>query len=319
MVHFADAVIERTIELRCPVAAGIDPRPELLSSELAGRFADSARGLARAYEHFGAGVLDGLEGIVPAVKIQIAFYEALGLPGVRAYAKTLRRAKEKGFLVIADIKRGDIGSTAEAYAAGHFGGRAEGLDADAVTLSPYLGGDSLRPFLADAGAPADQEVKGAFALVRTSNPSAREIQDLRSDGRPVYEHVARLVEEWGADHRGTSGYSALGAVVGATYPEELRAIRRAHPRMLLLIPGYGAQGGTAEDVAAALDERGAGALVASSRGILRGFRAAAERGLSPEEGIREEAVKMREDLRRAFETVRAAGTGVDPGRTNGPR
>lgn len=312
MANFADLVIRRTIELGCPVAAGLDPRPGLLSDAQRSK-ARTTRELAKAYEAFADGVLTGLHGIVPVVKIQIAFYEALGVAGLEAYAYSIRRARELGFLVIGDVKRGDIGSTAEAYAAGHLdipdgfdhgvGEDPAGSDAapdlsfhvDAVTLSPYLGRDSLAPFLAVAHA----EGKGAFALVRTSNPSAREIQDLVVDGRPVFSWVADLVATWGKDLVGESGYSSLGAVVGATYPDELIAIRNAHPGLLLLIPGYGAQGGGPADVIAALDKRGAGALIASSRGILRGYRAAAESGRDPEEGVREEAVAMRDALRAA--------------------
>lgn len=312
MTNFADAVIARTKELGCPVAAGLDPRPGLLSDALQSE-AGTTRGLAKAYEAFADGVLTGLADLVPVVKIQVAFYEALGLPGMKAYAYSVRRAKELGLLVIGDIKRGDIGTTAEAYAAGHVGspdGFDLGLGAesdppdlplhvDCVTLSPYLGRDSMAPFL-DV---AREQGKGAFALVRTSNPSAREIQDLVVDGRPVFSWVADLVSSWGKDLIGSSGYSSLGAVVGATYPEELAAIRKDHPELLLLIPGYGAQGGGPADVISALDADGAGALIASSRGILRGFRDAAQKGLDPEQGIREEAIAMRDALRAAHKAV----------------
>lgn len=302
---FADRAVERSRKLLCPVIAGLDPRPELLSTGEENAAGNSPRRLAAAYRRFGETVLDGLVGVVPAVKIQIAFYEALGLPGVGAYAATVRAARERGLLVVGDVKRGDIGSTAEAYAEGHFGAAAHqtAADVDAVTLNPYLGRDSIDPFLShcrDAG-------KGAFVLVRTSNPSAVEIQDLIADGRPIYRHVAALVDSWGTELRGRLGYSSVGAVVGATYPRELREIRTAHPNLLILVPGYGAQGGTASDVAGALDELGSGLLVASSRGILRAYRTAADRGASPSEGVRDAALRMRDEIWTAFRARDAGG------------
>lgn len=302
MTNFADSVIRATTRLTSPIVAGLDPRPGLLSSREEAASAGSFRARARAYEVWGERVLDGLVDVVPAVKIQIAFYENLGLPGIRAYGRAVRAARERGLLVIGDIKRGDIGSTAEAYAEAHFGEpvRAVGADVDAVTLNPYLGSDSLDPFLARCR----EDGRGAFALVRTSNPSAPQIQDLVADGRPVHEHVAALVDDWGVSLRGDEGYSSLGAVVGATYPRELLEIRERHPHLLVLVPGYGAQGGTAADVARALDARGAGLLVASSRGILRAYREAADAGRDPTDGIRDAARSMRDDIRDAFEAVR---------------
>ncbi|MBI4879050.1 MAG: orotidine-5'-phosphate decarboxylase [Planctomycetes bacterium] len=302
--NFADRVIARTLELASPIAAGIDPRPDLLSSRAAAAAGGSHVRLARAYERFALDVLDGLVGVVPAVKVQIAFYEALGLPGVAAYARTLRAAKERGFLVIGDVKRGDIGPSSQAYADAHFGAAA-GADADALTVSPYLGRDTIAPFLVRCR----EEGRGLFALVRTSNPSAPEVQDLVAGGRPIYEHVAGLVEEWGRDLRGAEGYSSLGAVVGATYPEELAAIRSRHPRLLILVPGYGAQGGTAMDVVAALDARAAGILVASSRGILRAYRAAEDRGASGRDAVHAAALEMRDQIRAAWDARRRAEGG----------
>ena len=299
MSNFADRVIQESVRLGSPVVAGLDPRPNLLSSSQETATNGSMRARSRAYEEWGEQVLDGLAGVVPAVKIQIAFYECLGLPGMRAYIRTARRARDRGLLVIGDVKRGDIGSTAEAYAEAHFGAAASsaGGDVDAVTLNPYLGRESLEPFLARCA----EDGRGAFALVRTSNPSAPQIQDLQVDGRPVHEHVGALVDEWGIELRGTEGYSSLGAVVGATYPRELKELRERHPHLLILVPGYGAQGGTAEDVAGALDDRGAGLLIASSRGILRAYREAADQDQDPVSAIRAAAETMRDDIRAAFE------------------
>ncbi len=296
-------MIRATTRLSSPIVAGLDPRPGLLSTAEEDASHGSFRARARAYEEWGRRVLDGLVDVVPAVKIQIAFYECLGLPGVRAYARTVRAARERGLLVIGDVKRGDIGTTAEAYAEAHLDApaRSIGADVDAVTLNPYLGRDALDPFLQRCR----DDGRGAFALVRTSNPSAPQIQDLVADGRPVHEHVAALVDGWGAELRGEEGYSSLGAVVGATYPRELLELRGRHPHLLVLVPGYGAQGGTAEDVARALDDRGAGLLVASSRGILRAYRESADAGRDPTEGIRAAARAMRDDIRAAFEASRA--------------
>lgn len=297
MVLFADRLTARVHELRCPVVAGLDPRADLLSAAQRRRAGGSVRQTAQAYVDFAQGFLDGLVGVVPAVKIQIAFYEALGLPGMHAYVRSIRAARDRGLIVIGDIKRGDIGTTAEAYASGHLGQVTTNAryDVDAVTLNPYLGVDSVQPFLTDAF-----RHKGAFALVRTSNKSARELQDLTCDGKPLFEHVAARVVEWGRDRVGTCGYSSLGAVVGATYPAELARIRSLHPGLLLLIPGYGAQGGGARDVVAALDEHGGGALIASSRGLMVGYREAADAGRPPDLGVRVLAEKMRDEIHAAW-------------------
>ncbi len=210
-----------------------------------------------------------LAGLVPAVKFQAAFYEALGPGGLAAMADSLAYARSKGLIAIVDGKRNDIGSTAEAYAQAYLGevgfeDRVEApWDADALTINPYLGVDGIAPFVEVAR----KRDRGLFVLVRTSNPSAREIQDLVADGRPVYRHVAELVKTWSAPDRDASGYGLLGAVVGATYPEQLAELREAMPGVIFLVPGYGAQGGTARDVAAAFDANGLGAVVNNSRGL----------------------------------------------------
>lgn len=298
---FADRVIQSSRKLSSPIVAGMDPRPQLLASRDEEAAGTSSRRLAAAYTRFAEEVFDGLVGIVPAIKIQIAFYEELGLPGVSAYIQTLRMARERGFLVIADIKRGDIGTSSSGYAEAHFGRRAAdaGADPDAVTLSPYLGHDTVEPFLE----PCRTHGKGVFVLVRTSNPSAVDFQDLIAGEKPVYRHVADRVDAWGRDLVGEEGYSSVGAVVGATYPRELREIREAHPRLLLLVPGYGAQGGSAEDVASALDSQGTGLLVNSSRGILRAYREAADAGRSPANEIRNAASQMRDAIQQASQSV----------------
>jgi len=216
--------------------------------------------------------------IVPAVKIQIAFYEMLGWQGIKAYQETVAHAREKGLIVIGDVKRGDIGSTCEAYAAGHLGRvtiAGQEIDVwheDAITVNAYLGSDGIVPFRDRA----KKFGKGFFVLLKTSNPSGIELQDLLSDGEPVHLHLARLVRAWGEDLAGQSGYSAVGAVVGATYPETLARLRKLMPETPFLVPGYGAQGAKASDLAGAFDENGLGAVVNSSRALIFAYRDSAD-------------------------------------------
>ncbi len=240
-----------------------------------------------------------MAGIVPVIKIQIAFYESLGIRAARTYGRAIRIAKQHGLLVIGDIKRGDVGSTAEAYADAHFGSIAasNSMDADAVTLSPYLGFDAIAPFMPfvkDAG-------KGLYLLVRTSNPSAPDLQDeILRDGRRLFEHVSDTVAKWGSSAIGERGYSSLGMVVGATYPHELEMLKQRHPHSLFLVPGYGAQGGTAESIAAAFRSDSFDFLVASSREILK---VASTRDFSHRECVAAlalAATSMRDNILAAF-------------------
>ena len=268
-MHFGDRLVAALRRSGNPVLVGIDPRPESLPPRFLGRFPESRAGVASAIEAFGAGVVDAVTGLVPAVKFQAAYYEALGPEGMAALHATAGHARRRGLIVIIDGKRNDIGPTADAYARAYLGriavgGRSERpWEADALTINPYLGGDGVRPFL-ERGA---EEGNGAFLLVRTSNPSAGEFQDLIAEGRPLYRHVADRLAEWASPLRGESGYSLLGAVAGATYLEQLAELRKALPGVFLLVPGYGAQGATAADVAAAFEADGLGAIVNSSRGV----------------------------------------------------
>ncbi len=255
---FADRLMAEMISKRSQVVVGIDPRLEQLPPELAGMPP------ADAFVAFAHGVVEAVAEHAAAVKPQVAFFEALGCEGMRAYAETVRIAREAGLLVIGDVKRSDIASTAAAYATAHLGADGGDFVADAVTVNPYLGADGVRPFLDAAAAHG----RGVFALVKTSNPSSADIQDLDCGGRPLYERVAELVEEWGAPLRGESGYSSLGAVVGATYPQELARLRELMPHTPFLVPGFGAQGGGVDEVKAAFDPDGLGAVVNSSRGII---------------------------------------------------
>jgi orotidine-5'-phosphate decarboxylase len=268
--HFGDALTAAMRHKQSQVVVGLDPRPERLPDEL--RPADGAFGdapaAAEAIKAFNEAVVEQVAEFAVAVKPQVAFYEQLGCAGMEAYAHAIAVARAHGLMVIGDAKRNDIASTAAAYAAAHLGGAdapfASDFVADAVTINPYLGSDGVRPFLETAAATG----RGVFALVKTSNRSSAELQDLDCGGAPLYEQVADLVEEWGAAYRGHEGYSCLGAVVGATYPEELVRLRGLMPHTLLLVPGFGAQGGDLDSVKGAFDADGLGAVVNSSRGII---------------------------------------------------
>ena len=257
-----------------PVCVGIDPRPEDLPPELLDKYSEDRAGVARAVLDFGRAVVEVVAPLVSAVKFQAAYFEAYGPEGVQALHATASHARRLGLVVLIDGKRNDIGSTAEAYARAYLGKVPVGdrfepsWDVDALTVNPYFGTDGIAPFVKVAA----REGKGIFVLVRTSNPSASEFQDLVADGRPIYLHVAERLKAWASPHLGKSGYSLVGAVVGATYPDELIELRRALPGVPFLIPGYGAQGGTAADIAPAFDADGLGALISSSRGITLAFK-----------------------------------------------
>ena len=253
---------------------GLDPRLELLPPQIIAnaraRESDEPSIAARAFEEFCIRLIDVVAPLVPAVKPQAAFFEQYGPPGYAALGRVIAHARRQGLITILDAKRGDIGSTAEAYAAGLLGGAdpEHPWQADALTVSPYLGADTLEPFAKRAEAVGG----GIYVLVRTSNPGAGTFQDITQDGRTVYETVAATVENLAARTAGGNDYACVGAVVGATYPEELKTLRSAMPHAPLLIPGYGSQGGTAADVTAAFDSRGLGAVINSSRGINFAFR-----------------------------------------------
>jgi orotidine-5'-phosphate decarboxylase len=241
---------------------GLDPRWDSLPLEVRRRHADGTlEAMARAYEEFCCRLIDVVVPLVPIVKPQMAFFEACGPAGFVALQRILRRARQRGLFIILDGKRNDIASTATAYAEAGFGPL---WDADALTVNPYLGRDAVEPFLESAR----RSGRGLFVLVRTSNPGAGQFQDLPCDGKPLYLHVAAAVEAWARENLGTCGLGDVGAVVGATYPAELAALRQAMPSAIFLVPGYGAQGGSAADTAAAFRADGLGAVVNSSRGIL---------------------------------------------------
>jgi len=268
-VHFVDRLFTAIRRVGNPVVVGIDPRPDELPSGFLDRFPANRAGISEALHRFGREVVDVVAPLVAAVKFQCAFYEAFGPEGVAALHATASYAHDRDLVVIVDAKRNDIGSTAEAYARGYLGKVPIGgtfepsWQVDALTVNPYFGSDGIVPFIKVAA----REQKGIFVLVRTSNLSAGEFQDLVADGKPLYRHVATRLAQWAQPYRGELGYSLAGAVVGATYPEQLAELREALPGVLFLVPGYGTQGATARDIAAAFDADGLGALVNNSRGI----------------------------------------------------
>lgn len=262
MVHFADRLSAGVSDKGNSVLVGLDPRQKNLPPAVASK-SDAPDDIAAAYVEFCRGVIDVVAPLVTTVKPQAAFFERLGPVGMQALADVIRYARERGLLVLLDAKRGDIGSTAEAYADAYLG-QESAWGSDALTVNPYLGDDSLQPFV-DTAIARDA---GIFVLVKTSNPGGKLFQDLSSSDLKIYEHVAAHVESLAEQSKGECGYGAVGAVVGATYPEELAALRSSMPHTWFLVPGFGSQGGAAADVAPAFDERGQGALINSSRAII---------------------------------------------------
>ncbi|MCD8342284.1 MAG: orotidine-5'-phosphate decarboxylase [Clostridiales bacterium] len=294
------ALQDKIIATGNPTVAGLDARlsyvPQFLVDRAVKEYGETRKAAAEAVFAFNCGLIDALCDIVPAVKPQAAYYELLGWEGVEVLDRTIRYAKEKGLYVIADIKRGDIGATASAYAEGWLGRTAVGsaqlpaFDADCVTVNGYMGADAIYPFLKVA----NEEDKALFALVRTSNPSAVDLQDLELGGKKVYEVMGDLVAKWGEGYQDAYGYNRVGAVVGATWPEQLAQLRKALPHTFLLVPGYGAQGGTAEDVQYAFDSQGHGAIVNSSRGIMCAWQKTGRGGEDYGEAARNAAIAMRD-------------------------
>lgn len=264
MANFTDELAAAVRRTGNAVCVGLDPRAQNLPGGLLSAFDQTVAAIAVAYSKFCCSVVDVVAPLVPVAKVQAAFFEELGPPGMAAMAEVIDYAQGRGLLVIVDAKRNDIGSTAAAYARGFLGRSDSAWHADALTVSPYLGDDSLTPFV-DV---ARERGAGVFVLVKTSNPGGGLLQDLVCDGEPMYRHTARHVERLASTSLGECGYGAVGAVVGATYPAQLVELRKLMPHTWFLVPGYGSQGGTAADVAAAFDGRGLGAIVNNSRGII---------------------------------------------------
>jgi orotidine-5'-phosphate decarboxylase len=296
--HFGDRLAETVRARSNPVVVGLDPHLGSLPAGLLPHGCRDPRIQADAVAAFCQGVIDAVAGLVPAVKPQSAFFEQIGPEGMSALRQVIQAAADAGLLIILDAKRGDIGSTASAYASGLLGpGATSAWGADALTVNPYLGGDSLDPFMETAR----DRGGGVFILVKTSNTGGGLFQDLVADGLPVYRHVARWVEAQAEATLGTCGFGIIGAVTGATWPGQLAELRGAMPHAWLLVPGYGAQGGGAREVAAAFHSNGLGAIVNSSRGIIFAHARPDYRDRYPpdrwQDAVREAAVEMIEDLR----------------------
>ena len=302
-----DRLITKIAQTQNPTVAGLDPKlayiPSYIKEECFAKYGKTLEGAAAALLEFNKGLIDALCDIVPAVKPQAAYYEMYGWQGVKALHDTIAYAQEKGMFVITDGKRNDIGATMEAYATAHLGEvEVEGesfapFGADALTVNGYLGTDGIKPLLKVC----NEKDAGIFVLVKTSNPSSGELQDRElADGDTIYRAMGKMCESWGEELPGKYGYSGVGAVVGATYPAQLEELRKAMPHTFFLVPGYGAQGGAADDVAPAFDKRGLGAIVNSSRGIMCAWQ---KEGCDEHEyaaAARREAIRMRDAIREAI-------------------
>lgn len=304
-----NCLVEKIKKTNAPIVVGLDPMMKFVPAHITRKafdeFGETLEGAAEAIWQYNKGIVDAVSDLIPAVKPQIAMYEQFGIPGLVAFAKTVSYCKEKGLVVIGDIKRGDIGSTSSAYATGHLGKVTVGsksyygFDEDFVTVNPYLGSDGVRPFM-DV---CKEEKKGIFVLVKTSNPSSGEFQDQLIDGKPLYEHVGKMVDAWGSELMGDS-YSYVGAVVGATYPEMGKVLREIMPKAYILVPGYGAQGGKGKDLVHFFNKDGLGAIVNSSRGIIAAYQSDTYKDIyGPEnyaDASRAAVLAMKEDIAQAL-------------------
>lgn len=302
-------LISKIQKTGAPIVVGLDPMlnyiPEHIQKKAFGEFGETLEGAAEAVWQYNKAIVDAVYDLIPAVKPQIAMYEQFGVGGVKAFKKTVDYCKSKDLVVIGDVKRGDIGSTSAAYAVGHLGKvqvgsqTYAGFDEDFATVNPYLGSDGVKPFMEVCR----QEKKGLFILVKTSNPSSGEFQDRLIDGRPLYELVGEQVARWGEECMGDS-YSYVGAVVGATYPEQGKVLRKIMPKAYILVPGYGAQGGQGKDLVHFFNEDGLGAIVNSSRGIIAAYKQEKYGKFGPEhfaEASRAAVEDMAADIRQALE------------------
>ena len=305
-----DKLIEGIKKTQAPIVVGLDPMlsyiPEHILEEAYREKGENLEGAAHAVWLFNKGIVDAVSELIPAVKPQIAMYEQFGIPGLLAYKKTIDLCHEKGLVVIGDVKRGDIGSTSAAYATAHLGkieiaGHSFApFDEDFATVNPYLGSDGVDPFVKVCR----EEKKGIFVLVKTSNPSSGELQDLKTEGGDtIYEKVGALVDRWGADCMGEQGYSRVGAVVGATYPEMGRVLRAVMKKCFILVPGYGAQGGKGADLVHFFNDDGLGAIINSSRGIIAAYKNEKYASFTPQgyaDAARAAVLDMKEDIRQAL-------------------
>ena len=307
MNNAMDVLIKKIKEMKNPTVIGLDPRYDMLPNCIKEKYGTDVKSVCEGILEYNKALIDSTYDIIPAVKPQIAFDEMLGVDGINCFKETCKYAKEKGMIVIADVKRGDIGSTAAGYSNAYLGETLVGdkkesfFDIDFVTVNPYLGVDGIKPFIEDC----KKYGKGIFILVKTSNPSSAELQDLKLEtGETVYEKVAELVKSWGDELIGEKGYSSVGAVVGATHPTQLKDLRKLMPNTFFLIPGYGAQGGKAEDIALGFDENGVGGIVNASRSLMCAYKSDLwKKEFGDEkfaEATRAEAIRMRNELTLAI-------------------
>lgn len=306
--NMMDNLIKKIKEKNSPIVMGIDPRYEMIPNIIKSKYQKNIEGFAKSAVVFAKKLIDATYDIIPAIKPQLAYFEMMGPDGLKAFKEIVDYAKSKDLIVIADAKRGDIGTTSQGYANTFLGeislddNKEKIYDADFVTVNPYMGTDCVKPFVEDS----KKYEKGVFVLVKTSNKSSGELQDLKlENGNKVYEQVATLVEEWGKDLIGEYGYSSISAVVGATYPEQLKEIRKLAPHTFFLIPGYGAQGGKAEDIALGFDENGIGGIVNASRSLMCAYKSDRWKDAYTEEqfaeATRAEALRMKEELMSAIQ------------------
>lgn len=302
-------LVDKITKTQAPIVVGLDPMmkfiPEHIKTAAFKEYGETLAGAGEAIWQYNKAIVDATYDLIPAVKPQIAMYEQFGIEGLIAFKKTVDYCKSKDLVIIGDVKRGDIGSTSEAYAVGHLGkvtvgsNQYYGFDEDFATVNPYLGSDGIKPFVNVC----KEENKGLFILAKTSNPSSGEFQDRLVDGKPLYEVVAEKIAEWGADHMGSCGYSYIGAVVGATYPEMGKALRKVMPKSYILVPGYGAQGGKGKDLVHFFNEDGLGAIINSSRGIIAAYQQKAYAKFGAEnfaEASRQAVLDMQADIAQAL-------------------
>ena len=303
MKNIIDQLIEKIKIMKNPTVIGLDPRYEMLPKYVKDKYPKTLEGVGQAIIEYNKALIDAIYDIIPAIKPQIAFYEMYGIPGMQAFKETCEYAKQKGMFVIADIKRGDIGSTAQGYSNAYLGktkieeNEQSLYDIDFVTVNPYMGTDCVKPFIDDC----KKYNKGLFILVKTSNPSSGELQDEKlENGEEVYTRVAKYVEKWGEELRGEYNYSSISAVVGATYPEQLKELRKIAPHTFFLIPGYGAQGGKPQDIALGFDKNGLGGIVNASRSLMCAYKSDMWKDKFEEKdyakATRVEAIRMKEEL-----------------------
>ena len=304
-----DTLIEKIKKTENPTVVGLDPRvgliPEFIKKECLEEYGKTPKAVAESFLRFNKAIIDATADLIPAVKPQVAMYEMLGVEGMKCFKETCGYASKKGLVVIGDIKRGDIASTAEAYSDAHIGmldvegEKFEMFHEDFITINPYLGIDSVEPYFANC----KKYERGLFVLVKTSNPNSGQLQDLEVGGEKLYCKVGHLVEEWGENLMGKNVYSSVGAVVGATHPDQAKELRKIMPHTFFLVPGYGAQGGKAEDLAVCFDKDGLGAIVNSSRGIIAAYRNEKYSKFGEKEfdqAARQAVIDMKADLRRCI-------------------